>query len=131
MTGYYEFTDVRAKILDSKEFGVEAGASSTFIGAPTGAGIGTLGPFKDGKTIKADISMPGSAIWAARFYKVNVDYHRISAKGDTTLPVNTIKLSRIITNLESRVRGGNLMSPNRAVVGIEDPQELSENDAAE
>jgi hypothetical protein len=161
VTGYYELTDACAKIIDSKEIGVEVGASSALIGATTGAPVGaTLGPFEDGKTMKADISMPGPAIWAARFQQVNIDYLKISSRGDTTLPVTTIKLYRDITDPGKGVRGQkgrnnvssaevgvpgvqhahspqnieeqeNIVSGNGVVVGIEDPEELSENDDAE
>ncbi|KAH8647036.1 hypothetical protein BGZ60DRAFT_423995 [Tricladium varicosporioides] len=149
VTGIYELTDVVAKTNDASSLNLAASVSDTVMGAATGVPIGaTIGPFADGKTMEANLTMAGPAIWAARFHRLSVAFLRMSTKGDTTLPpTTTIKLypdvtfvhgvrkSEAETNTTEQIAwpkniekdGENLLAANAVTVTISEPEELSDD----
>ncbi|KAH7009343.1 uncharacterized protein B0I36DRAFT_356604 [Microdochium trichocladiopsis] len=67
------------------------------VGAAAGIPIGAeIGPFANGTSLKANIVMPGAAIWAARFHQLDVKYIKMAIEGRVELP-NTIMLRTDMT----------------------------------
>lgn len=117
VTGFYELVDVRARISSSSE----ATVGFSVTPAPGVIPIGLeIGPFADGKSLKATYTEHGTGIWAARFHQLDVEYIRAALQGqpEPSLPT-TIRLRPDVTN-----PGGGIMAGRRQEEGKPDNRVL-------
>lgn len=105
VTGFYELSGVRARIRSSNSTSLDVCVEPGATGIPLGLQIG---PFSDGKSLVATVSMQEPSIWAARFNQLDVEYLRSAIEGQTSLP-ETICLRADVTD-----PGGTLMAGTAA-----------------
>ncbi|KAK4982415.1 hypothetical protein LTR50_007745 [Elasticomyces elasticus] len=124
LTGFYELERVSAKTDDSKSDSLEAGISSAVVGAATGVPVGlAIGPLANGKTIQADIFMPGPCIWAARYQQIDVEWRKETTQGKSPLPKITLRPEPVFSKY--MVRAG----PKRADQEAEESLDPTQSDA--
>ena len=87
ITGVYELAGARSISSDSWNVSVDFKLEPLVLGAATGIPIGLeIGPFQNGKYLKASVIMPEKSIWLAQFHQLNVEYLQMAASGETPLP---------------------------------------------
>jgi len=80
--------------------------SPEVIGAATTIPIGLqIGPFSDGRSLKATIAMEETGIWAARFHQLDVGYIRSALEGRASI-LGAIKLRPDVTDPSSGLMAG-------------------------
>lgn len=98
VTGIYELEGVRSISSDSWNVSVDFKLEPLVLGATTGIPIGfEIGPFQNGKYLKASVVMPEKNIWLAQFHQLNVQYLQMVVSGETPLPTR-IDLRPDVTN---------------------------------
>jgi hypothetical protein len=106
LTGYYKLSKVNAKIDHEHTYSATLGVSPAVVGAVSGAPIGgRIGPFSNGQTLEANVSMAAPGIWAGRFHELKVEYIQMATDGKTELP-STIMLRDDCTHPRGGLMGG-------------------------
>ncbi|TKA47388.1 hypothetical protein B0A49_13534 [Cryomyces minteri] len=124
LTGFYELERVSAKTDDGKSDSLEAGISSAVVGAATGVPVGfAIGPLANGKTIEADVFMPGPCIWAARYQQIDVEWRKETTQGKSPLPKITLRPEPVFSKY--MVRAG----PKRADEEAEESLDPTQSEA--
>lgn len=102
LTGYYEMSDVKARVQGNTAVASTVTVSSGIVAAASCIPVGgRIGPSSNGQTLQANISISGPCVWAARFHELKVDYIQMATAG-------MIDISRMITLLDdcTHPRGG-------------------------
>ena len=88
-TGYYQLSKVSANIKSEGNLSGKLGVSPAVVGAASGIPVGgTIGPFSNGQSLAANVTMAEPAIWAARFHQLKVEYLQIAEGTKTELSPN-------------------------------------------
>lgn len=98
VTGIYELEGVRLISSNSWNVSIDFNLEPLILGAATGIPIGfEIGPFQNGKYLRANVVMPEKNIWFAQYHQLNVQYLQMAASGETPLPTR-IDLRPDVTN---------------------------------
>jgi hypothetical protein len=119
VTGVYELAGVRSISSDSWNVSVDFKLEPLVLGAATGIPIGLeIGPFQNGKYLRANVVMPERNIWLAQFHQLKVEYLQMAVSGETPLPTR-IDLRADVTNPKGLMAGQPTPAETKVLDGVE------------